>query len=131
MSAYITWVSDDPKLGVRSAIMEEGNHLSCSPVVVHRIPSCDNFHEKNPKTIHITSLIEEASVGILRCYIPVPKTSFLINRRSPIAESEKDMMADIANRISVCQIMNKCMLRSFSKHLPEGSHYTSGNMTLA
>jgi hypothetical protein len=99
MFASITRRSEASKLGKDSVIMEEENHLSCSTVVVYRIPSCDNFHEKYPKTIHITSLIEEASVGILRCYIPVPKTSFLINKRSKNVEIEKDMMAHIANRL--------------------------------
>ena len=99
--------------------MEEGNHLSCSAVIVYRIPSCNYFHEKYPKTIHITSLIEETSVGILRCYIPVPKTSFLINKRSRNAEVEKDMMAQIANRLSVYQIVNNCMLSSILQTLTQ------------
>lgn len=41
-------------------------YLPRRAAVIHRVPRCKNFHYKNAETIHVTSLIQHASAGILR-----------------------------------------------------------------
>lgn len=51
------------------------SYLSGRTVVVHRIPACDDLHEKHPKAVHVASLVQQARVGVLRGYIPAQKAT--------------------------------------------------------
>ena len=44
-------------------------NLFWRPTIINRVPSCKNFHNKNSKTINITSFIQHASTCIFRSNI--------------------------------------------------------------